>query len=263
MIAMALGLSPASAFGNPLGDEIALAGTVTLKSGNTLVVRNGGVDTRVIVDQDTVLITRTGGHITYTDIELGDRIQAFGELVATRTLHADTVRNMVLPRGGFEKVITGVVASKLGNEVIVRSGVTDISVFLDQDTLIVDRTGLRTSLSALDIGDRVQAFGDLNNGDLDADTVVNLSLAVTASTSSPLTLSGNLIAHGPHLLVIRSNGVHYTVHVTPQTLGYERNGLAMSFARMRIGDLIHFTGSTLGTNVLLGSTLRDLSVAWR
>ena len=173
-----LGLSPASALVDPFGEEIAIAGTVTLKSGNTLVVRNGGVDTRVIVDQDTRLITRTGDWISYTDIELGDRIQAFGALVATRTLHADTIRDMVLPRGGFERVITGVVAAKVGNELTIRSGVTDTLVFLDQDTLIVDRTGLRTSLSALDIGDRVQAFGELKQGDLDADTVVNLSLAL-------------------------------------------------------------------------------------
>ncbi len=188
--ALALLSFPALTHADILQNEITIAGTVTLKSGNTLIIRNGAVDTQVIVDQDTRMINRVGGSISYTDIELGDRIQAFGELVTTRTLVADTIRNVVLPAGAFEQAVTGTLSSKLGGTLLVRSGIADIEVQLDQDTLILDRVGHRMSLSGLEIGDRVQAFGGLTNGVLDADTLIDLSLVFDGVTAG-VVLGGN------------------------------------------------------------------------
>lgn len=263
--------------------EIAVAGTITLKSGNTLIVRNGGVDTRVIVNQDTRLIARNGLTISYTDLELGDRVQAFGVLVATRTLQADTIRNTVLPRGGYERVVTGTVAQKLGDRVTIRSGITDVDVFLNQDTLIVDMTGLRISLSGLEIGDRVAAYGELLNGDIYADTTVNLSVAYQMPSSYPaplpipapipsgtvtsagtsMTLHGILTHQSGNQLTLSSGGKTYVIIVDATSKGTEKNGKAMSFAKMRNGDTLIVVGNQINATSLRGVTLQDVSVSWK
>lgn len=295
-----------------LTNEITIAGTVTLKSGNILIVRNGAVDTRVIADQYTRFINRNGLSISYTDIELGDRIQAFGELTDIRMLYADTIRNVSLPAGGFEQIVTGTVSSKLGGTMLVRSGGSDIEVAMTQDTLILDRSGHRVSLSGLDIGDRVQAFGELINGTLDADTVINLSLdygslsaplagsalpvptvpvvphiapsvgggvpqsGVTPAVaqpavqpvqpiiqeSQPLQVFGILMGQSGSTLAILIGGEMWAVSVDQSSIGFDKDGARMSFARMRKGDAIQISGTSLSEKTMKGTALRDVSVSF-
>ncbi len=334
--------APASAQFAFFGNEIAIGGEITLKSGNTLIVRNGGIDTRVVINQDTRIIDRTGQPLSYSVFELGDRIQAFGILTDTRTLSSDTIRNLVRPDGGFQRVITGTVADRLGNIVTVRSGGENFSILLDQDSLILDRIGSRLSLSALERGDRIRAFGELETDQLSTDTIINLSLAYAieglhgawppslepvigsdqaaiancaagsiptgtqcaplplavqlglhmsplaqsipangheaprqqpmpapapvqaapAETAAMTTFVGVLTGRSKDTLTAVSGGEQWLLRVDSSSLGMDRDGTAMSFARMRIGDTIQITGRAIGSNVLAADAIRDLSVSF-
>lgn len=208
--------SPLTALAQHMPDDITRTGTVSGKTGNVVILRSGGSDVRVGVNQFTRITDTRGRTLSLSALDIGDRIRVTGSPTGGTgpgRILADTIVNLSSTNtdqypwrygyGGYgypwfnpyynyydqrpirppyfqgdERTITGNIVAKSGGNITIRSGGMDIRVGVTQDTRIINENGARISFSRLDIGDRVQIFGEWSRGisrAFEADTIRDLS----------------------------------------------------------------------------------------
>jgi aspartate 1-decarboxylase len=203
--------------------------TVTPKHGGTPVVLN--VDT-------TTLIKRNGQPAVFTDIQLGDLVDAKYNAVTMLAARISAKLNLSDVQGLITAIDTtaNTVTVTPGFPFPFRTAATPIVLKVDSTT-IIKRNGAAASLAALQVGDRVQAKYNpvtLLAAKIEAWT----NLAEVHGFISAVDTIGNTITINPVFPVpFKASSLSLVLKVDTSTV-IKRNGATASLAALQVGDRV-------------------------
>ncbi|MBI5564457.1 MAG: hypothetical protein HY870_06155 [Chloroflexi bacterium] len=209
-------------------------GQVKSISGATLTIARGqGPELQVVTDAQTRFLAKDNANLTLADIQVGDSITARGQWQNGQLL-ARQVLLMPDRAGGMVTAITGTTLA------ITKLDGSALSVATTSTTKFQTKDNPNAQFSDINVGDLIEAAGELNGNTL---TATRVGFRTPIEKTGPFAL-GKISAVNSNSLTLNIGfGRDLTVNVSSSTFIVKRDGQG--------GQVIQLSDLTVGENVLV------------